>query len=452
MTKLSHCDFDCAASGQSFSHPAISPANFTEGATSQAVCSPKAKVAGWGSIGVFEIAEVISPKEVFDLRDTNKTPYGEVDSPAVKVKRRKKTKKARKVLTKNDMDDEPEFSSGTESSEDGLTRKVLNLPSSSSTTISTEDVRGVEKNVGDDEVMKSQKLAPMVAAVPMDEGFNCELEVSVSVDVGEDMESGELIVGEGKGNDEGHVRDGIGLDQENVLEDKTSDEGDVGHVKNSEEEGCGQQKSELDGDVVKGLIIDVQVAREVAVRERHLAGSEGKKEELVELEEEQKKPTVVASIAGTEEKKEELMEVAVQAGLEEELKKSAAVATEAGIEEEKEKPQILSPEAAAVKNAKTKKSKKKEGKRNQKDLHDEGETQTFVENLYSPENSSYAESSKIAAGVAGGIHCGDEVVALITDPNPTPKPPRRRSARSQHVNLSLSTQVDKASSKKRGRS
>jgi len=67
-----------------------------------------------------------------------------VDNPAFKAKPRKKKKIVHKVFTENDMDEEFEFTLETESSEDGLARKVLNLPSSSGTSISTDDVVGVD--------------------------------------------------------------------------------------------------------------------------------------------------------------------------------------------------------------------------------------------------------------------------------------------------------------------
>lgn len=226
------------------------------------------------------------------------------------MKPRKKKKQTQKAFTNKDMVEELEFSSKSESSEDGLAKKVLNLPSSSGTTIlvggdEADDevsklplgkswnpieisppklplsrlLRGprdpisrdsktlVSSPVGEttgasskekesaegtavvqgydgegmdaDHVDVEGKLlgsgAELKEVVTLNEGSNCQLKEKVNSDVGEEMEVGEAIVGEGKGYNDGITMEEKGNGVGTTAEEKHNGEGLVVEINGFEQ-------------------------------------------------------------------------------------------------------------------------------------------------------------------------------------------------------------------------
>lgn len=465
-----------------------------------------------------KIEEDIHTQQAIDPNE-KKRSRGEVDSPAVKAKSTKKKKIVKKVLNDSDMDEERDFSSETESSDDGLARKVLNLPSSSGTTISTEDllksplggsfgtilvsplktqlsrlvrgprddetpegkpdqanplgeIRGVseEENeavhedvgkgmdadhaIGSDgepvgSRAKIKGLVPEENMASNPRGSNFEPDEQVTADVGLQMGVTTVLLGEGKCNVEGDVRDTIGFNEGDVKNGRNFDEGDVGvrmavdkgddgKDNGSDEGNAGVERAADEGDFGEGNGPDEgKVGEQMAFNEED--SSEGKGEgghdgEMGKNSDDGHREAIVPEeeLTGSNAEKEKLVEVEPQVGS----------------IESKQKVEEMASKTATVKKSKKMKREKKEVKKNRKEV-DGKEAQTSPENFNSSEHNDLNELNKIEDGGGDG---GGEAVDRNTDPTPIPLPPNRRTTRSQQGNLTLSTQVDKASSKKRQRS
>ena len=376
---------------------------------------------------------------------------------------------------------EAEFSSETESSEDGLARKVLNLPSSSGTTISSDPetintlghVREMNTDGGGGEILKSalgnsedpiwsnpsKPLSPRLVRRPRDdEALQGKTQVASALGEGRGpsqnkKEAIEEGVGDGEGLGGGDAGEGMGADDSTA--DGRQEAGSVASISEDMPKAITAPLDKSSNRVleknVPAIIGDEMGVASIIAGEGNASG-EGNIDEGRGSHEGVPLPEVAREIeiAISEEVHEKLVKVAPESGTgkeKEELVTEAAPPS--GSEEERDKLIEVAQKAAKMKKTKTKEREKKEGRRSRNEVDGNDEAQASVENLYSADHSSFTELSKIAVVVVDG---GVQAVAQTADLTTPISPPGRRNTRSQQGNLILPKQVDKAGPKKRRRS
>lgn len=397
-----------------------------------------------------------------------KIVQGGVRSGALKVRSKKKKKTVHecteKDLSKKHSSEEPDFSSETESSEDGLLLKVMNLPSSSGSSISTseDEERSIERegggmqvggDDGDDEgirlplfkswdpnLISPQKPLSKRPVQNRRDGVTSEGEAEVMSPPG--VIKG--ATGKGKEAVEGDIGEGVGGLTGGVGEEVDEEEGDA-----CEEQlvGSGEEVKEV---TPKAAIVPTNVRKNRTKRKHGKCAEVADEMGGVGVGKDEGEGAVGEGKGDAGEGKDEGGELAGE-GKGESLgggRSGEGISAEGeqsvGSEEEKEEMVDVAPKAATV---------KKKKKSHRKKVDDEEEARTSLENLHRSEHTSYTDLCKMASGT------NNDGVEAATIPTPPPiyEPPGRRTTRSQQGNLAsttvatqvLSTQVDKPSSKKR---